>query len=110
MATPIEQQIEAAKQRLEQLKAKKQKIEAQKRATEQKRSRKDDTRRKILIGAMFLEQMNKDEEKKASLLAALDKHLVRPDDRALFALESVETMADLLKVIRPNFFEKKEAA
>lgn len=102
MATPIEQQIEAAKQRLEELKAKKQKIEAQKRAAEQKRSRKEDTRRKILIGAMILEGINRDEAKKASILADLDKHLVRADDRALFGLEYEPTMKNVVKPHYPN--------
>ncbi len=110
MTTAIDQQIEAAKQRLEQLKAKKQKVEAQKRALEQKLSRKEDTRRKILLGAMILEQMEKDEAKKARILADLDVHLVRTDDRALFGFEKVTTLLDLVQAARPNLFGRKEAA
>lgn len=110
MATTIEQKIEATKQRLEQLKVKKQKIEAQKRAAEQKRSRKEDTRRKILLGSMVLEQMEKDEAKKASILADLDAHLVRTDDRALFGFGATTTLLDLMKAERPDLFEKKDAA
>jgi len=110
MTTVIDQQIEAAKQRLEQLKAKKQKVEAQKRALEQKRSRKDDTRRKILLGAMILEQMEKDEVKRASILADLDVHLVRTDDRTLFGFEKTTTLLDLVQAARPHLFGRKEAA
>jgi len=110
MTTAIDQQIEAAKQRLEQLKAKKQKVEAQKRALEQKRSRKDDTRRKILLGAMILEQMEKDEVKRASILADLDVHLVRTDDRTLFGFEKTTTLLDLVQAARPHLFGRKEAA
>ncbi len=110
MTTAIDQQIEAAKQRLEQLKAKKQKVEAQKRALEQKLSRKQETRRKILLGAMILEQMGKDEAQKASILADLNVHLVRPDDRALFGFEEATTLLNLVQAARPNLFERKEAA
>lgn len=56
--------------------------EALKRATEAKANRVCDTRRKILIGAMMLEQMEKNEATKASVMGKLDAFLTRPDDRA----------------------------
>lgn len=82
MAT-IEEQIEAAKKRLDQLKARKQKVEAQKRAEEQKRSRQEDTRRKILIGSAILAQPGMDDAKLKDLM---DGYLTKDADRALFGL------------------------
>lgn len=82
----IEERIKAAELKLKQLKAQQQKLEARKRAAESKKQRADDTRRKILIGAFYLEQMNKNPEAKAKMLPKLNEYLVRPDDRALFDL------------------------
>lgn len=82
----IEERIKAQEEKLKQLKALKQKQEAQKRAAEAKKSRADDTRKKILIGAMMLEQMEKNEATKTSLMGKLESFLTRPDDRALFDL------------------------
>lgn len=82
----IEDRIKAQEEKLKQLKALKQKQEAQKRAAEAKRSRTADTRRKVLVGAMMLEHMDKNEATKASVMGKLDAFLTRPDDRALFGL------------------------
>lgn len=109
MAT-IEEQIEAAKKRLDQLKARKQKVEAQKRAAEQKRSRQEDTRRKILLGAMLLDQMEKDAVKKDSVMEDLNAFLARADDRTLFGLKIEPSLLDLVKATRPSVFEKRDAA
>ena len=84
----IEDRIKAQEEKLKQLKALKQKQEAQKRAAEAKRSRITDTRRKVLVGAMMLEHMDKNETTKASVMDKLDAFLTRPDDRALFGLPS----------------------
>lgn len=48
--------------------------------------RKDDTRRKILAGAMILERAEKDAAFKIELDALLARFLLRDDDRALFGL------------------------
>ena len=48
--------------------------------------RKDDTRRKILAGAVVLERAEKDAAFKTDLEALLARFLVRDDDRALFGL------------------------
>lgn len=83
MAT-IEEQIEATRKRLEQLKAQKQKVEAVKRAKEAKRTRAEDTRRKVLIGAAVLAKPNMGEEQIKSLVSPF---LKRDDERALFGLQ-----------------------
>lgn len=90
----IEERIKAQEEKLKQLKALKQKQEAQKRAAEAKKSRADDTRRKILIGAMMLEQMEKNEATKASVISKLDTFLTRPDDRELFELPTLPKQAN----------------
>jgi uncharacterized protein (DUF3084 family) len=51
-------------------------------ATERKR----DTRRKLLVGAVVLGAVDRGETPRAPWMAMLDKHLVRPHDRALFDL------------------------
>jgi large subunit ribosomal protein L7/L12 len=76
--------------KLEALKTKKEQIEARIKNIESKekvRAKKDDTRRKVLIGAMVMEQMGKSEESKKKVLANLDGFLTRPLDRKLFGLD-----------------------
>lgn len=82
----IEDRIKAAELKLKQLKEQQQKLEARKRAAESKRQRAADTRRKILIGSMFLDQMDQNEDTKTKMMARLDAYLKRPHDRALFGL------------------------
>jgi large subunit ribosomal protein L7/L12 len=82
----IDERIAALEAKLKQERAKKQKVEARLRAIEQKRKRAEDTRRKILAGALVLELMEQDEQTKQRFLARLDKYLTRADDRALFGL------------------------
>lgn len=92
MAT-IEDKIAAAEKRaqdaakqIKQLKAKRDLVEARKLQTMLKGQRSDDTRRKILAGALVLDMMERDEQTKAKFIERLDKFLTRPDDRALFSL------------------------
>jgi hypothetical protein len=54
---------------------------------ENEKKRKADTRRKILAGAVVLDEAEKHPEYKAALFRLLDRFLTRPDDRALFGLE-----------------------
>lgn len=68
-------------------------------ARERERTRKIDTRRKILAGAIALEHAGHDAAFKADLDALLARFLRRDDDRALFGLaplpaEAVPTVAD----------------
>lgn len=86
MATSIEDKIKAQEEKLKQLKAQKQQIEARKRAAAVKITRQQDTRRKVLAGAMVLEMMERDENTRQRFMQRLDKYLTRPDDRALFNL------------------------
>ena len=85
MAT-IEEQIERAKQRVKQLEVRKKQIEARKLHLLVKGRRSNDTRRKILAGALVLDMMEKDEAARQRFLDRLDKYLKRADDRKLFGL------------------------
>ena len=77
---------EQAKKKIKQLKAKKELLEARKVQALIKGKRSDDTRRKILAGAMTLEISERDEEARQRFIKQMDKYLTRADDRALFDL------------------------
>jgi len=72
---------------LDKLMEKKQKLEQQianAKARVKKKERAADTRKKILVGAYFLEVKYKDKEE--DLIKLLDGFLIRDNDRALFGL------------------------
>jgi hypothetical protein len=52
--------------------------------TDQKQERKDDTRRKIIAGAVALEYAEQNAGFAAELAALLNQCVTRPQDRALF--------------------------
>ena len=76
--------------RLKKLEERKAKIAAQIqqiRGREAMQNRKDDTRKKIILGGLVWGMVQRGEVvDKNGLLAALDKSLVRPQDRSLFNL------------------------
>jgi hypothetical protein len=53
----------------------------------QKQKRKDETRKKILVGSMYLDAMANDPAKLERLHQRLDKFLARNSDRALFRFD-----------------------
>src|SRR5260364_72300 len=76
--------------RLEALEAKRKQLDAQiqaLRVREQTQARKDDTRRKVLIGGVMLPMVKLDEMPEGRLTQLLDKHLDAERDRKLFGLE-----------------------
>ena len=84
----LDASIEAQLKKLAQLKARKQRIEQREKSKLQGVARKQDTRRKVLAGAMLLELMAKDPEFQKQMLGKLSTFLTRPDDRRLFGLRS----------------------
>lgn len=90
----IEDTIAALETKLKQAKARKQKLEARKRTAEKKVERNQNTRRKILIGAVILGKVERGEWPKEKLLAMLDAALTRPDDRTLFKLSGISIPAN----------------
>ena len=82
----LNEKIAKQQEKLNQLKAQKQAIEARekKKATEQQR--KDDTRRKILLGSYLLKKME-NEANKEKILAELSEYLTEDRDKKLFGLQ-----------------------
>ena len=81
----IEKKIEAQLEKLKQLKAQKQAIEARERTKQKEQQRKDDTRRKILLGSYLIKKMQ-NEANKEKILAELNEYLTENRDRQLFGL------------------------
>lgn len=86
MTAQIDHRIANLEERLEQLKTRKARAEARKRALLSRRARKDDTRRKILAGALVLAKVEAGELDAKRFREWLDQALARPEDRALFEL------------------------
>jgi uncharacterized protein involved in exopolysaccharide biosynthesis len=84
---PIDQTIAALEEKLRQAKAKKQQFDARKRAADQRKKRSEDTRRKVLVGAIVLARVERSEWPADKLREMMDKALTREDDRALFDLK-----------------------
>ena len=61
-------------------------IDTQRRTVESRKNRKDDTLRKILLGAVVLAKVDRGELGRAQLRKWLSDSLTRPDGRALFKL------------------------
>jgi hypothetical protein len=76
----------ALEQRLKELKVKQQRIDARRRSLESRRARRDDLRRKILVGAVVLAKVEQGGFQRSTLDEWLDADLTREDDRALFGL------------------------
>jgi hypothetical protein len=89
----IEDRIADLERRLKQAKALKQQQVARERAAEKKRQRSEDTRRKILVGAVILAKVEHGEWPKERLRELMDQALTRADDRALFGLLPVPSEA-----------------
>lgn len=82
----IDDRIIDAEVRLKQLKAQRSAIEARKTQALTRSQRASDTRRKILVGAWVLGEMDKDPNFALKIRSALGRYLEREDDRALFGL------------------------
>ena len=88
-AETLEKKIEAQLEKLKQLKAQKQAIEARERTKQKEQERKDDTRRKILLGSYLIKKMQ-NEANKEKILAELNEYLTENRDRQLFDLPDIE--------------------
>ena len=88
-AETLEKKIEAQLEKLKQLKARKQAIEARERSKQKEQERKDDTRRKILLGSYLIKKMQ-NEANKEKILAELNEYLTENRDRQLFDLPNIE--------------------
>ena len=93
----IDDRIADLEKRLKQAKALKQQQVTRERAAEKKRQRSDDTRRKILVGAVILAKVEHGEWPKERLREWMDKALTRADDRALFGLPTLSEEGSVKK-------------
>ena len=82
----LDSKIKAQEEKLKQLKAQRQAALAREKAKEKEKARKDDTRRKILIGSCMLKITEEDEQARAKLIAQMDRYLRDERDRKLFNL------------------------
>jgi hypothetical protein len=73
------------------------KTQARKRTVESRRSRREDTRRKILVGAVVLAKGDQGQFELERLMAWLDQSFTRRDDRALLDLQPIESAAQQSK-------------
>ena len=80
-----EERLKQQEERLKQLKAQKQAVLAREKARQKAQDRKDDTRRKILLGSYLLKKME-DEAEKQKTLAGINEYLTEDRDRKLFNL------------------------
>ena len=81
----LEQKIAKQEERLKQLKEQKKAVIARENKKISDQQRKDDTRRKILLGSLALKKME-DEAEKTKILADLNEYLTEDRDRKLFNL------------------------
>lgn len=86
MNPKLDQRISTLKGKLKELELRQQRIDARKRALQSRRDRKQDTRRKILAGAVVLARVAQGQIPEAEFRTWLGAALTRPDDRALFGL------------------------
>ena len=84
----IDERIEALEAKLNQLKVLQQRKEARARAVAAKRSRHQELRRKILVGAIVLAKVEDGSLEERVLRNWMDGALTRADDRALFELDA----------------------
>jgi hypothetical protein len=87
-ATPSETElrVEAKRLKLEQLKVRQLRLENRIRYLASRQARRDETRRKILVGAIVFAKVEQGVIQESTLRGWLEKALTRADDRALFGL------------------------
>lgn len=83
----LQEREEKLREQLKQVQAEKRRKESQARAKATKQARADDTRRKILLGSMYLSKMESNPEFKANIMSGLNSYLKADRDRQLFGLQ-----------------------
>jgi hypothetical protein len=83
----LDDQISTLQQKLLELKLRQQRVDARRQAIRANRERKAETRRRILLGGLILEKMQRGETDRQQILDWLDQSLRRVSDRALFGLQ-----------------------
>ena len=86
MPAKLDDRINHLETKLQQLKAQQQRVDAQARALASRRTRQQETRRKLLVGATVLALVDRNVIDHDDVQAWLDAELSREEDRALFDL------------------------
>jgi hypothetical protein len=86
MATKIEERVKAAEERLKKLKAKHARVKSRERTAQSRTARREETRRKFLVGAVVLARVEKGLLEESVLQGWMDGALERSEDRAMFGL------------------------
>ena len=81
------ERIAALEERLKQLKTLQHRKEARARSVEVRRTRRQEMRRKFLVGAVVLAKVEAGEIEKRTLRQWMHPTLSKPEDRALFGLD-----------------------
>jgi len=92
----IDKRIQELEELVKQAKEKKRQIEAKQKAIAAKKKRSEETRRKILVGAVILTKIESGEWPKDRFLAMMDSALSKTYDRALFGLKAREEKPKIL--------------
>lgn len=82
------ERIQALEAKLKQLKVQQQRKEARARTVEARRSRREEMRRKFLVGAVVLARVEDGSLEETVLKRWLDPTVTKPEDRALFGLDA----------------------
>lgn len=86
MPSTLDSQIGSLEERLKRLRHKKQRTEARTRFATARRARREELRRKVLVGAIVLARVEQGFLEESVLRDWLEGALERPEDRALFGL------------------------
>lgn len=82
----LDERIDTLEAKLKVLKVRQTRRESRRRARDKEQLRRDDTRRKILVGALLLSRVEQGRFPQDELFAWLDAALTRDEDRQLFGL------------------------
>jgi hypothetical protein len=86
VASRIAGRIESLETRLKQLKARQQRAQARARTVQNRTARREETRRKVLVGAIVLARVEHGLLQESVFRDWLEDALTRQEDRALFGL------------------------
>jgi hypothetical protein len=84
--TKIDERVHTLELKLKQLKVVQQRKDARTRTVEIRRTRREDLRRKILVGAVVLAKVEAGQIEERVLKQWLDPAISKPEDRVLFGL------------------------
>lgn len=87
----IRAKIESIEERLKQLRTQERELSNRLKTIDSQKMRKDETRKKIIVGAITLAEMEKDLSLRNIFIEKLHSILVKPSDRALFNLPIIDS-------------------